>query len=98
MKVQNSNADDGCGGGKAKENAKIDENTLQKGGGSSAASNDASSPKRRANDGEVWNLQNSKNFVGEIALLSPACASLDQFKSYAQRGEEFKKCIAALAD
>lgn len=29
----------------------------------------------------------------EIALLSPACASLDQFKSYIQRGDEFKKLI-----
>ena len=73
---------------KAKESAKIGENTLQKGGGSSAASDNASSPKRRTNDGEEK----------EIALLSPACASLDQFKSYAQRGEEFKKCVAALAD
>ena len=32
----------------------------------------------------------------EIALLSPACASLDQFKNYKKRGEEFKKCIEAL--
>ena len=96
MKVQNLGTNDGCNGGKAKENAKIGENTLQKGGGSSAAGDDASSPKRRANDGEAWNLQNSKNFVGEIALLSPACASLDQFKSYAERGELFKKQVAQL--
>jgi len=107
LKVQNSGADDGCNGGKAKENAKIGENTLQKGGGSSAVGDDASSPQRRTNDGETRNSQNSKNFenfknsinsASEIALLSPACASLDQFKSYAQRGEEFKKCVAALAD
>ena len=29
----------------------------------------------------------------EIAMLSPACASLDQFSSYIQRGEKFKKLI-----
>ena len=41
-------------------------------------------------------FKNSVNFASEIALLSPACASLDQFKSYAQRGELFKKQVAQL--
>ncbi|MCI6988093.1 MAG: UDP-N-acetylmuramoyl-L-alanine--D-glutamate ligase [Campylobacter sp.] len=31
-----------------------------------------------------------------VGLLSPACASLDQFSSYAVRGDEFKRCISAL--
>lgn len=34
---------------------------------------------------------------GEVALLSPACASLDQFGSYAQRGDKFKEFIKNLA-
>ncbi len=32
----------------------------------------------------------------EVALLSPAAASLDQFKSYAHRGEVFKKSVLSL--
>lgn len=31
--------------------------------------------------------------TGEVVLLSPACASLDSFKSFAHRGEEFKRII-----
>jgi UDP-N-acetylmuramoylalanine--D-glutamate ligase len=30
---------------------------------------------------------------GEVALLSPAAASLDEFSSYAQRGNEFKSAV-----
>lgn len=40
------------------------------------------------------NLANSNH--NEVALLSPACASLDQFSSYAKRGEVFKKCVFEL--
>lgn len=35
--------------------------------------------------------------IGEIALLSPAAASLDEFTSYAQRGDQFKEAVRALS-
>ena len=34
---------------------------------------------------------------GEVALLSPAAASLDEYKSYAHRGEEFKEAVGAIS-
>lgn len=33
---------------------------------------------------------------GEIVLLSPCCASFDLFRSYEDRGEQFKKCVREL--
>jgi UDP-N-acetylmuramoylalanine--D-glutamate ligase len=34
--------------------------------------------------------------VGEVVLLSPACASFDQFRDYEARGESFRACVEAL--
>jgi UDP-N-acetylmuramoylalanine--D-glutamate ligase len=36
--------------------------------------------------------------AGESVLLSPACASLDQYKNYQDRGEKFTKAVLALAE
>ncbi|HDZ5017356.1 TPA: UDP-N-acetylmuramoyl-L-alanine--D-glutamate ligase [Campylobacter jejuni] len=34
--------------------------------------------------------------ANEVALLSPACASLDQFSSYTERGKVFKECVSKI--
>lgn len=51
---------------------------------------------------DVQSMQDAVNAAynmaqkGETVLLSPCCASFDLFKSYEDRGEQFKKCVRNL--
>ena len=42
----------------------------------------------------AWAAQNATN--GETVLLSPACASFDQYRNFEHRGEHFEELVRAL--
>ena len=46
--------------------------------------------------GEAVKLANKKAKSGDIVLLSPASASFDAFKNFAERGNKFKEFVNKL--
>jgi UDP-N-acetylmuramoylalanine--D-glutamate ligase len=41
-----------------------------------------------------WALKNGRE--GETVLLSPACASFDQYRNFEHRGQHFEELVRAL--
>ena len=35
--------------------------------------------------------------AGDLVLLSPACASFDMYENFSARGDDFCRCVEALA-
>ena len=36
--------------------------------------------------------------AGDYVMLSPACASLDMYKNYEARGDDFSRCVSRIAE
>ncbi len=67
------------------------------GGMISEALGDSAGRTLRARDlEEAVELANEEAAEGDIVLLSPACASFDQFDNYEQRGNAFKRLVSNL--
>ncbi len=46
---------------------------------------------------EAVQLAKQLSSSGDIVLLAPACASIDMYNNYMQRGDDFAQCVLAEA-
>ena len=46
---------------------------------------------------EAVQLAKNLSVNGDILLLAPACASIDMYNNYMQRGDDFTQCVLAEA-
>jgi len=52
-----------------------------------------------ANDmNDAVRIAHKEAVKGDVVLLSPACASFDMFKNYAERGDAFKSAVHRLIE
>ena len=47
---------------------------------------------------EAVRLAQEKGKLGDVVLLSPACASFDLFRNYEDRGDQFKEAVRSLKE
>ncbi len=47
---------------------------------------------------QAYQAARTEGLTGAVVLLSPACASFDQFRNFEHRGDVFANCVRALAD
>jgi UDP-N-acetylmuramoylalanine--D-glutamate ligase len=52
--------------------------------------------RRAADLEEAVGIARELGEPGDVVLLAPACASLDQFRSFEERGERFRSAVLSL--